>query len=82
MIFEKIENLQDELDFAAVLQNEVMGEFQKLEEYVKQKIEPEESDEVACENLARNRYSHILPYNSNLVTLSKPTGKLIRTTLT
>ena len=61
MIFEKIENLQDELDFAAVLQNEVMGEFQKLEEYVKQKIEPEESDEVACENLARNRYSDILP---------------------
>eukprot|EP00092_Neocalanus_flemingeri_P013363 GFUD01014407.1.p1 GENE.GFUD01014407.1~~GFUD01014407.1.p1 ORF type:complete len:362 (+),score=127.59 GFUD01014407.1:1586-2671(+) len=74
LVFRNSETLPDELDNAALLQGEVMDEFQKLEEYVKQQIEPEESYEVGSENLARNRYSDILPYDSNLVRLSEPTG--------
>ena len=77
MVFENSELLSNELDNAALLQGEVMDEFDKLEEYVKQKIEPEESAEVASQNLIRNRYKDILPYDSNVVTLSTPTGKLI-----
>ena len=81
LVFNNSESLQEELETAALLQGEVMDEFQKLEEYVKQEIEPEKSNEIASENLVRNRYSDILPYDSNVVPLSKPTGKLIRKTL-
>ena len=76
MIFDNSETLSDELDNAAFLQEEVMNEFEKLEEYVKEKIVPEENSGIASENLTRNRYRDILPYDSNLVTLSRPTGKL------
>ena len=76
MVFENLEKLSDELDNAASLQEEVMNEFEKLEEYVKQEIEPEETAGIASENLTRNRYRDILPYDSNLVTLSRPSGKL------
>ena len=79
MVFENSETLPDELDNAALLQGEVMDEFDKLEEYVKEKIDAEESTEVASKNLVRNRYKDILPYDSNLVTLATPTGKLITT---
>ena len=33
-----------------------MNEFEKLEEYVKEEIEPNESAVIASENLTRNRY--------------------------
>ena len=68
MIFDNSETLSDELVNAAFLQDEVMNDFAKLEKFVKQEIEPEETTGIASENLMRNRYRDILPYDSNLVT--------------
>ena len=48
-------------------------------QFVAEKIEPVENYEKGGgENISRNRYKDILPYDSNMVTLSRPTGKLIR----
>ena len=78
MVFQNTDTLPDELDTAALLQQEVMDEFAKLEQFVAENIEPVETYETAeGENVSRNRYKDILPYDSNMVTLSRPTGKLI-----
>ena len=50
MIFDNSETLSDELDNAAFQQEEVMNELEKLEEYVKEKIVPEETAVIASEN--------------------------------
>ena len=60
MVFTNSETLSNELDTAALLQEGVMEEFEKLEEFVKQKIEPGETCEVGLKNLQRNRYKDIL----------------------
>ena len=50
MVFDHSETLSDELDNAAFQQEEVMNELEKLEEYVKEKIVPEETAVIASEN--------------------------------
>ena len=74
MIFDNIDTLSHVLDNAAFHQDKVMEEFEILEEHVKKEVEAKESFDIACNNLGRNRYRDILPYDSNLVTLSRHTG--------
>ena len=74
LVFENSDNLHDELCSAVFLQSEVMEDFEKLEKYVKENIEIVENFKEASEHLVRNRYRNILPYDSNCVTLLKPTG--------
>ena len=67
-----------DLDTAAALQGELGDEFKKLEMHVKNHIDDDETMEVAKSelNCRRNRYQDMVPYDSNLVVLSKETGKM------
>ena len=76
IIFHNSETLPEDLDTAAALQEEIGEEYRKLETHVRNHIDPDETTEVAKSQLNshRNRYQDIVPYDSNLVLLSKETG--------
>ena len=65
----------EDIDTAAALQDEVADEFIMLEKFVRDKIDPNETFFIGSENMERNRYRDMLPYDSNLIELEKPTGK-------
>ena len=77
IIFKNSETLPEDLDTAAALQGEIGEEYKKLESHVQNHIGADETTEVSSSelNIGRNRYKSILPYDSNLVVLSKETGK-------
>ena len=70
--------MPEDLDTAAALQEEIGEEYKKLEIHVRNHIDPDETTEIAKSELnsRRNRYQDMVPYDSNLVTLSKETGTL------
>ena len=70
-MFENSENLAFKLENAAILQGDIMDEFDKIENFAKANIYPKETNEVGLVDLARNRYKDVLPYDSNLVTQIK-----------
>ena len=78
IIFKNSETLPVDLDTAAALQGELGDEFKKLEMHVKNHIDDDETMEVAKSelNCRRNRYQDMVPYDSNLVVLTKETGEL------
>jgi hypothetical protein len=78
IIFKNSETLPVDLDTAAALQGELGDEFKKLEMHVKSHIDDDETMEVAKSelNCRRNRYQDMVPYDSNLVVLTKETGEL------
>ena len=73
LLYLRLHNDVRDVDSFAFLED-VGKEFDKLEEHVKKEIQTEESYSIATENLARNRYKDISPYDFNLVTLSRTTG--------
>ena len=78
IISKNSETLPVDLDTAAALQGELGDEFKKLEMHVKNHIDDDETMEVAKSelNCRRNRYQDMVPYDSNLVVLTKETGEL------
>ena len=70
------DDLLDDLDNMANSFEELQKEYKKIEDFVTQKIEPEESTSVASneELMSRNRYRDLVPYDSNIVYLSQETG--------
>ena len=76
IIFHNTETLPEDLDTAAALQDEIAEEYKKLENYVKTHIDPKETTEIAKSELNsfRNRYQDMVPFDSNVISLSKETG--------
>lgn len=70
------DDLLDDLDNMANSIEELQEEYKKIENFVSQNIEPEESVSVAGaeEVMPRNRYRDLIPYDSNIVYLSQATG--------
>ena len=80
IIFHNTDTLSEDLDTAAALQNEIHEEYKKLEAHVRNHIEPHETSNVAKSDLnsRRNRYQDMVPYDSNLLTLSRETGAFMK----
>ena len=79
IIFHNRETLSEDLDTAAALQDEIHEEYKKLEAYARNHIESYETSIVAKSdsNNRRNRHQDIVPYDSNLLTLSRKTGSIM-----
>ena len=79
IIFHNTDTLSEDLDTAAALQDEIHEEYKKLEAYAWNHIESYETSIVAKSDLnnRRNRHQDIVPYDSNLLTLSRKTGSIM-----
>ena len=76
MAVKKGEHLSEDINNLANKVEEVIEEFRTLEEYAKARITNNEETTIALseENLKKNRYKDMVPFNSNIVKLSKPSG--------
>ena len=70
------DDLVADLDDMTTSFEEMQDEYKKIEDFVTQNIEPEESVSVASSEgeMSRNRYRDLIPYDSNIVYLSQETG--------
>ena len=79
MFIEKTEHLTEDLDNTAAEVDRVITEFDILEDFVdvhvtkNKKITIGLNEEVG--NLKKNRYKDMVPFDDNIVTLSKPSGQ-------
>ena len=76
VVFQNTERLAEDLDTAAALQDDIREEYEKLENHARNHIDPKETTYLAKNevNLRRNRYKDIVPFDSNIVLLTKETG--------
>ena len=57
------------------MQEELLKEFDEIDAYTTNTVEPNESIKEGQKHTERNRYKTVLSYDSNRISLSKPTGK-------
>ena len=79
MIIEKTEHLSEDLDNTSAEVDRVITEFNMLEEFVAAHVDKHKQITIGLDeeigNLKKNRYRDMVPFDDNIVTLSKPSGE-------
>ena len=77
MVFQNLRSLSSMLKSAAEHPPDITEEFEKLDKFAKTEIESKETCKEGEKNTRRNRYNDIVPYDKNLLLLSRPTGNFV-----
>ena len=74
IIIRKSEFIVDDID---TLSEDAVEEYNTLENFIVQHIDTERTTDISLSelNLKRNRYKDMVPFDSNIVFLSTPTGQ-------